>query len=118
MNKGSESYKALIDKLAKMSHSCVSANCIMQGEVRGCRAETGINDILSKLDEKEKNILAEYVLSAYHSGIFDTLEQLEWLRVCKDMVITVEGEILPTGNYEGISCDYIGRCQGWEWPED
>ena len=118
MSKGSEIYKNLIDELVKMSRSCVAANRIIKGEVKGVETETGINDVLDKLDEKEREILAQYVLNAYHSGIYDTLEQLEWLRVCKNMVITVEGEILPTGEYEGIPCDYIGRREDWEWPED
>lgn len=43
---------------------------------------------------------------------------MEWLRECKDMVITVEGEVLPAGKYEGIPFDYIGRRENWEWPED
>ena len=119
MSKGSEIYKALIDDLVKMSRSCVSANRVIKGKVPGAvAAETGINDVLAKLDDKDKTILAQYVLDAYHCGIYDTLEQLEWLRECKDMVITVEGEVLPAGKYEGIPNDYIGRRDDWEWPED
>lgn len=118
MSNGSELYKGLIDELVKMSRSCVAANRVISGEVCGVEAETGINDVLGKLNEKEKSILAQYVLDAYHSGIYDTLEQLEWLRECKGMVITVEGEVLPAGKYEGIPNDYIGRRDDWEWPED
>ncbi|WP_312431041.1 DUF6547 family protein [Lacrimispora sp.] len=118
MNKGLELYKALIDKLVQMSRSCAAANSIIKGKVHGTEAETGINDVLFKLNEKEKTILAKYVLNTYHSGIYDTLEQLEWLRECKAMVITVDGEILPTGKYEGMPCDYIGHHENWEWPKD
>ena len=119
MSKGAEIYKAFIDDLVKMSRSCASANGVRKGKVPGVvAAKTGINDVLAKLDDKEKAILAEYVLDAYHAGIYDTLEQLEWLRECKDMVITAEGETLPTGKYEGIPNDYIGRRENWEWPED
>lgn len=117
MSKGKEIYKNFIDDLVKMSRSCVSADNVKTANVRGIDAKTGINDILNKLNEQERRILAEYILGTYHSGIYDTLEQLEWLRTCKEMVIIVDGEVLPTGMYEGIPCDYIGRHQGWEWPE-
>ena len=117
MEKGRELYKTLIDELVKMSRRCADANNVKKGSVRGIAAESGINDVLAKLDEKDREILAAFVLDAYGSGIYDTLEQLEWLRCCKDMVITVEGEELPTGKFEGIPCDYIGRRDGWEWPE-
>lgn len=117
MSKGLEIYKSLIDELVKKSHSCVPANSVKNADIRGTEAKTGINDILSKLSKQERSILAEYTLETYHEGIYDTLEQLEWLRTCKEMVIIVEGEILPTGMYEGIPFDYIGRRQGWEWPE-
>ena len=42
---------------------------------------------------------------------------LEWLRECKGMKISVEGEELSAGQYEGFPCDFIGRCKGQEWPD-
>lgn len=118
MDKGTEIYQELIDSLVKLSRSCIGANCVMQGEVRGSDSESGINDVLAKLSEKEREHLAEYVLSTYSAGIYDTLEQLEWLRECKDMIITVQGEVLPIDKFEGIPCDYIGRRSNWEWTEE
>lgn len=117
MSKGLENYKTLIDSLVKMSGSCAAMTSIKRGEVKGVDAKSGINDILAKLSEEERSILADYALKAYTSGIYDTLEELEWNRVCKNMVITIEGEELPMGKFEGIGGDYIGRCDGWEWPE-
>lgn len=117
MSSGLENYKSLIDSLVKMSGSCAAMTSIKRGEVKGVEAKSGINDILAKLSDEERDVLANYTLKAYTSGIYDTLEELEWHRVCKDMVITMEGEELPVGKFEGIPCDYIGRCDGWEWPE-
>ena len=118
MEKGIEIYKNLIDELVKMSRNCADANAVKKGRVPGIDAEkSGINDILSKLSDQERDVLAGFVVEAYHSGIYDTLEQLEWYRCCKEMKISVEGEELPLGKYEGIPCDYVGRRQGWVWPE-
>lgn len=119
MDRGAEIYKGIIDELAKMSKSCADERAVKKGKVPGVDADKiGINELLNKLDEKERDILAKFILEAYHAGIYDTLEQLEWLRCCKGMVITVEGETLPLGKYEGISNDYVGRCSDWEWPEE
>ena len=118
MEKGAEIYKNLIDELVKMSRSCADARTVKKGSVPGIDAEKrGINDVLIKLDENERDILSKFIIEAYHAGIYDTLEQFEWLRSCKNMVITVEGEALPLGKYEGIPNDYIGRRSGWEWPD-
>ena len=119
MDKGAEIYKSIIDELAEMSLSCADERNVKKGKIKGVDAEkSGINKILDKLDSKEKNILAEFVLDVYHSGIFDTLDKLEWLACCRDMVITIEGETLPLGQYEGIANDYIGRRSDWEWPDE
>ena len=118
MDKGMRHYYELIDELVKMSGSCADAANVEKGAVRGMDAEEGINGILAKLTGEERKVLARYVLSTYQSGIYDVLVHLEWLRECKEMKIFVEGEELPAGQYEGLPCDYIGRCKGWEWPDE
>lgn len=114
MDKGTELYQHLIDELVKMSQSCTNANIVKRGFVPGIERDE-INMVLTKLTENDKNILAQYVLEAYSCAIFDVLDLLEWYASCKDMKITIEGELLPTGKFEGIQNDFIGRCNGWEW---
>lgn len=119
MDKGTEIYKGMIDELAKMSKNCADARAVKKGKVPGIDADKmGINELLSKLDERERDILAKFIEETYQSGIYDTLEHLEWLRCCKNMIITIEGETLPLEKYEGISNDYIGRRSGWEWSDE
>lgn len=45
-----------------MSQSCAAANSVKDGEVRVVDAETGINEIINKLNVQERNILAEYIM--------------------------------------------------------
>lgn len=119
MDNGAEIYKGIIDGLVEMSKSCVDATAVRNGKVSGVdAAKSGINEVLYKLNKQELNVLADFILETYHAGIYDTLEQLEWLSCCKDMVITVEGQTLPLDKYEGIPNDYIGRCSDWEWPDE
>ena len=117
METGVSLYKAFIDELVKMSQSCVDATRVEKGEVHGSAAKSGINDVLEKLSEEERKILAQYILETYTAGIYDTLDKMEWLRECRSMVISIENEVLPAGKFEGMPCDYIGRKNGWEWPE-
>ena len=117
MEKGVELNKELIDGLVKISGSCVNAAKVEGGLVKGTAEDAGINQILGKLSEEERKVLAQYISKTYQSGIYDMLVQLEWLRECRGMKISMEGEELPLGQFEGIPCDYIGRCGDWEWPE-
>ena len=112
-----ELYKEWIDGLVKMSGSCVNAARVEKGLVKGVAADAGINKLLEKLSEEERKVLAQYVSETYQAGIYDMLVQMEWLRECREMKISMEGEELPIGQFEGIPCDYIGRCGDWEWPE-
>lgn len=117
MEKGAELYKELIDGLVKISGNCANADRVENGLVKGVAGDAGINKILAKLSEEERKVLAQYISQTYQAGIYDMLVQLEWLRECRGMKIFMEGEELPLGQFEGIPCDYIGRCGDWEWPE-
>ena len=116
MDKGTIIYQEIIDKLAEKSKSCVDAKWAINGEAKG----TGdhilkLNKLFAKLSLEERETIAQYALNTYMSGIYDTLCELEWYIDCKNLEITVEGEVLPTRKFEGIGNDFIGRCNDWEW---
>ena len=115
MDKGAKIYKDFIDELVDMSRRCAHEGRIRIGHDPWNNA---MNAILEKLDDRERTVLANYVLDAYHSAIHDTLFRLEEMRWNLDMTITADGALLPIGDYEGIHCDYIGRREDWEWPDE
>lgn len=115
MDKGTKLYQNLIDELVKMSRQCVCADNVKKGSVPD--DSEGINEVLKKLSETDRGVLAEFVLETYSSAIFDVLDLLEWYSSCKDMKISIGGEILPTSEFEGMQNDFIGRRDGWEWTE-
>ena len=117
MDKATKLYQEFIDELAEKSKSCVDANNIKKGIVPGIDTEE-INAVLKKLTEEERNVLAKFVTETYSSGIFDVLDLMEWYACCKDMKITIDGEVLPTDKFEGFQNDYIGRREDWEWPKE
>ena len=119
MDKGARIYKEFIDGLVKMSRQCPQEGSLKKGWIPWMEEYAPIvNGILEKLDQRERDALGNLALDAYHSAIHDTLALLEWMRCCKDMTITAEGELLPIGEYEGMHCDYIGRRADWEWPDE
>lgn len=112
MDKGTEIYKKLIDELVEMSKSCVDADRIRSRETDG-----RMKDILLKLTLEDRDFLADYIAKAYADGIFDVLDLLEWYACCRDMKITIDGVNVPTDKFEGMQNDFIGRRDGWKFPE-
>ena len=113
MDKGIEIYKKLIDEFVEMSRNCVDAD-----RIRSHETDSEMKNILLKLSPEDRDILADYILHAYSSAIFDVLDLLEWYACCRNMKITIDGETLPTDKFEGIQNDFIGRCDGWKWTKD
>lgn len=119
MDKATKMYKEIIDELASMSKDCADARSVKKGKLPGTGAEqTGMNDVLKKLSDSERDILAELIINVYHSGIYDTLERLEWLRCCKNMEIIVEAKSyhwISMRAYQMIISDVgaIGNGQKW-----
>jgi len=69
--------------------------------------DVGINELLARLSDQDRAILAEMVAESFRSGVHQTLVTLH------------EEAIIPFDRgYEGTPFhDYIGRVNGWEWPQ-
>lgn len=119
MDKGTEIYRELIDSLVEKSRSCVCANWVKNIALNANTDESKrLKSVVESLTPEQREVLADNTLGAYMDGIYDTLCELEWYIDCKEMEITVEGEKLPTTKFEGLGNDFIGRRDGWEWPDD
>jgi hypothetical protein len=66
-----------------------------------------INEVLARLSEHDRKILAGVVENQFRAGVHQTL------------VVLHEEEVPPFDRaYEGTPFhDYIGRLGGWHWPE-
>lgn len=118
MDRGTGIYQALVDALAEKSKSCADANWARNGEAKGSGSQIEkLNAIFAKLTAEERETLAQYALDAYAGGIYDALCELEWYADCRGMKITVEGAELPLSGFEGMGNDFIGRREGWAWPD-
>ena len=118
MDQGTKIYQEMIDALAEKSKSCTDANWARRGEAKGSGPHIEkLNALFAKLTEDERETLAQFALDAYAGGIYDALCELEWYADCRDMKITVEGAELPLSGFEGMGNDFIGRREGWVWPD-
>ena len=117
MSEGYKSYKKMIDELVSISHSSVEASCIQKGSFPQVEMHQEINALLGKLSQEEREILSKLVTVCRSDAIFDVLSHFEWLRCCHDLQISVDGQGLVLDKGQGFSDDYIGRLNGWEWPE-
>ena len=66
-----------------------------------------VNHLLARLPAADRDILARLLADEVRLGVFETLKTLE------------QFEIAPfESGYEGSSFnDFIGRLDGWKWPE-
>ena len=109
-------YTSVIDQLVEI---CQSG----QGRVGAQKATRGVwnpnqhalltaehrsaNELLAKLTDPEREVLANLLHSEFVAGVFETLKTLEVHRLAP----------FESG-YEGEPAqDFIGRLNGWSWPE-
>lgn len=111
--------KVYRDVIDGMVAACKSG----QGQIRSRRVNAGvwnqnasedfipeqheINVLLSRLPVNDRRIVAGMLEEAFSGGVFEALKVLEQFKI----------EPFRDG-YEGSPYhDYIGRLQGWEWPQ-
>lgn len=106
-------YRELIDAFV---HSCragagqVSARRIRAGVWDASPSTTGgaMNVLLQCQSPSERETLAELVADEFETGVFDVIAHLSWAQL----------EPLDRA-YEGDAYhDFVGRLDGWTWPED
>jgi hypothetical protein len=109
-------YRDFIDHLVEMCHRG-------QGQIGAKRVRAGVwnrnasadqltdqhqlNGLLATLDAADRQVLAQVILAEVELGVFETLKALEQFGIAP----------FESG-YEGSAFnDFIGRLNGWEWPE-
>ncbi len=111
-----QSYRSAIDALVRMCNSG-------QGQVGASRFRSGVwnananpnflpeqhrvNEVLARLSSEDRAALAEVLAQEVRLGVFETLKVLEQFGVAPF-----------EDGYEGSAYhDFIGRLDGWQWPQ-
>ena len=116
MENGLEMYKAFIDGLVERKDS-VRGKWILGNGYPNTDENRDINELLSMLSNEQKRIIVQMVIEARESGIHDTLQYMNEMMDCRDLVLSQKGEPYPYDHFDSMYYDFIARCAGDEWPE-
>jgi hypothetical protein len=111
-------YRQIVDELVALTTGV--AERLIRSEARFSNApgDRHINDFVASLTVEQQQVLADICRSQRMGGIHDTLALLGWWVDCRGLVLSVEGtQLVVDENGCGPHGDYVGRLDGWDWPE-
>ena len=110
-------YKEIIDQLATETTQGISERLVLeQGIFSKAEGEQEPNLFVQSLSSEQRRILSQMLHAERTSAIGDVLATLEWWIVARGVGLTYRGEPMPVQFAEGMSADYVGRLDDWEWP--
>ena len=115
------SYKAIVDQLAGETrlYSALAKRAAENSPFDAESGHTVFNSLLSSLTAEQRALLSETLLQERRGAIHDALAVLSWWVDCRDLGLTVNGQPLVVDlSGTGLHGDFVGRCDGWEWPSD
>lgn len=106
-----------IDGLVQAAPSLSARLVREEGVASRAPAAVAAKELVSRLPRSDREALAS-MLDAERSGaIHDVLANLTW-RLDTGRVRWSSGEEpMPAGLEGGLHCNFIGRLDGWEWPD-
>jgi hypothetical protein len=114
-----DAYRAIIDELAFETSVSVSASLLVNSGLY-CKTPGGqaANEFVRSLNPEQRALLAKILHEERVSAIHDALAVLTWWVTCRDVALSFRGQemSLELTSGEGLHGDYIGRCNGWQWP--
>jgi hypothetical protein len=115
-----DAYKAIIDQLVDETRTGGAGFQVADnGIFSKAPAHGRFNKFIASLSDDQRKLLAEMLQAERDSAIHDVLAALSWWIDCRDVGFTFEGETMPVDlSGMGLHGDYVGRCDGWDWPED
>jgi hypothetical protein len=111
-------YKGFIDDLVENTPS-VGARLVRE-EQRFSKAPDAaeINALVARLGADDRELLAKALDRERMSAVHDGLATLTWWLDTERITWASEGDVLPAGIEGGLHMDYVGRLDGWEWPDE
>jgi hypothetical protein len=112
-------YKAIIDQLVGETRLFGSGSLVKErGIFSNAPAHSEFNEFIQSLSPKHRDLLANMLIEERDGAIHDVLALLTWWITSKGVDLTLNGEPLPADlSGMGMHGDYVGRREGWDWPE-
>src|SRR5262249_7349735 len=112
-------YKEIIDQLVNETTQSVSQKLVTE---RGFFLETSahavFNELVRSLTPEKRTLLVTLSLAARRSPAQDSLALWTCWILGGGLAFTFEGGPMPVElSGQGLHGDFIGRLQGWDWPD-
>lgn len=113
-------YKAIIDQLVEDANTGIAERLLREEGTFSRSPDAQLENALAKsLTNEQRSLLAEVIRKERIGGVHNALSILTWWMECRDVGLTFRGEPMPFElSGMGLHGDFIGRLQGWGWPED
>ena len=112
-------YKAIIDMLVNEVRLRGAGHQVSErGVFSQAPAHQEFNRLIGSLSQDQRTLVAEMLQDERHDAIHDVLSTLTWWIITRGVGITFQGLVMPVDvSGGGLHGDYVGRCQGWQWPD-
>lgn len=115
-----DAYKAIVDQLVHETTRSVTQRVVTE---RGYFLETSDHDVYNplvrSLTPEQRRLLGDMLLQERGDAIHDVLAVLTHWMSSDGLAFTFQGEpMLVDVSGMGLHGDFVGRLQGWEWPNN
>ncbi len=112
-------YKSIIDELVENAKRNNYKNISEEGFYSNGPDSKSINSLVESLTQDERKTLVELLMETEKESIHGVLSLLSWWIECKGLKLVHDGEELKVDlSGMGLHGDFVGRLQGWEWPNE
>lgn len=110
-------YKAIIDQLVDETRRFGSGSQVIKGIYSNAPIHGEYNEFIQSLSSDQRHLLSKMLYEERDGTIHDVLAALTWWIACREIGLTCRGEPMPVDLSDmGLHGDYVGRRDGWEWP--
>jgi hypothetical protein len=115
-----DAYKAMIDQLVSETRVYGSGSQVAECSVfSNAPDHQEYNAFILTLAPEQRALLARMLPEERDGAIHDVLAVLTWWMTAREVGLTFRGEPMPIElSGMGLHGDYVGRREGWEWPEN
>jgi hypothetical protein len=111
-------YKAIIDQLVDETRRFGSGSQVIEkGIYSNAPIHREYNEFIQSLSPDQRSLLSKMLNEERDGTIHDVLAALSWWISCREVGFTFRGKPMPVDlSGMGLHGDYVGRRDGWEWP--
>jgi hypothetical protein len=114
-----DAYKDIIDQLAGETRlQGAGWQVAKSGIYSNAPAHNDYNKFIRSLSPQYRTLIARMLQDERDGAIHDVLAALTWWIIARGVGLTFRGKPMPVQlSGAGLHGDYVGRMNGWEWPQ-